>query len=379
MKLSIQNKEELKKHLEKVYSVITPNNTQPALDNICLEIRDKDLSIRGTDMEVSIETSLRLEKESEAGGITIPAKSFQELVKALPEDTEVRIQTKENNWVSICCGNTKFNLAGRSIEEYPTLPEFSQRKFHSIDVEAFTNMMNYTSFAVSKDESRYQMTGVYLGSIGTKKKEGLDSYMVATDGHRLTYCEKKLFTKGDSFLGKREEGFIIPEKGIDKVKKLSSHCAELMMAWEKNHLIFKIDQSYVLIRLIEGKFPDHNRILPKEIECTFKAKTKELLESVKQVSWMTTNTDSVGVKIKLSKNKLSMFTNNPSLGEGNVEIKVDYVGEDIEIAFNAKYLEESIKHIKEEELNIFFNSYNRPGVVRVPEANYVSVLMPMRI
>ena len=378
MKLTIRNKEELGKHLDKVNGIIASSNTQAVLDNICLEICDGYLTIRATDMEVSIETSLQLEEKSEAGGITVPAKSFCDIIKTLPGDTKIHMQAKENNWILIRCGNSKFNLAGRNVEEYPVLPKFSQHNFHSVDMDSFSDMVNYTSFAVSSDETRYQMSGVYLGSL-PKSKENLDSYMVATDGHRLAYCEKKLFTKEDSFLNKRKEGFIIPKKGIKKVRELlGNNSAELMVAWESNHLIFKVDQTYVLIRLIEGKYPDHNRILPKETITTFKVGTKELLESIKRISCVTNN-DSIGTKIRLTKNKLNMFTNNPSLGEGNVELKVDYDDEDIEIAFNVKYLEESIANIKEEVVDVFFDTYNKPGVIRVPKANYVSVLMPMRI
>ena len=370
MKISIKNKKDLLEYLLKVNGVVERRNTLQILTNIYLQVSDNQLTIKATDLEISVETTLPINME-ESGNVTVSAKNFYEIVKELPE-AEIEITSKENHWVSIHCGASKFNIMGIAPEDYPALPSFSKGEFHSIKTDALKNMIEHTIFAVSTDETRYHLNGVFLDHA-----EGNLYRMVATDGHRLAYCEKELFTQTPAFLPK---GIIIPRKGVLELKKLlDSAEKELMVALEGNHLIFRSKQTRLFIRLIEGRFPDYKQVIPKSNPNVLELESKELLLSLKRVSLLA-NEKSKGIKLTVSEGRLEISTNNPDIGEAKEVVETSYTNEPIEIGFNAKYLMDSISGLTDKNISLSLNDRMSPGVVRVVgDDDYLCVLMPMRL
>lgn len=370
MKISVLNKKDLLEALGKVHGVVEKRNTLQILTNLYLQVANNVLTIKATDLEISMETSLPV-KMDETGSVTVSAKSFFEIVKELP-DKEIQISSKENHWISITCGSSKFNIMGIAPEDYPALPAFAKSNFVAVHAKALKEMIDNTIFAISTDETRYHLNGVFMDAV----KDGVFR-MVATDGHRLAYCEKDLFEAAPNFLTK---GIIIPRKGVQELKKLlDSGVDKLMLALEGNHLVFKTEQTYLFIRLIEGRFPDYKQVIPKNNPNVLAVTTEELLLSLKRVSLLA-NEKSKGIKLAVRDGKLEVSTNNPDIGEAKESLDTNYAGEPLEIGFNAKYLMDSIVGINQEKISISLNDRMSPGVVKVPgDESYLCVLMPMRL
>jgi DNA polymerase-3 subunit beta len=202
--------------------------------------------------------------------------------------------------------------------------------------------------------------------------------MVATDGHRLAYCEDNVFESTPNTIPAK--GIIIPRKGVLELRKLlESGNEHYKMSVDGNHLIFNTDRTYLFIRLIEGKFPDYKQVIPKNNPNVLIINSQELTLSLKRVSLLA-NEKSKGVKLSVNGNKLEISTNNPDIGEAKESIDIDYKGQPIEIGFNAKYLMDSIAAISEEKMSLSLNDKMSPGVVRVlNDESYLCVLMPMRL
>lgn len=371
MKISIKDKKELLEALSKVQGVVEKRNTLQILTNIYLQVANDLLTIKATDLEISMETSVPVSVE-EAGSVTVSAKSFFEIVKELPLEQEVSIGSKDNHWIAINCGSSKFNIMGIAPEDYPALPGSSNCTFAGIVPEALMQMIDHTLFAVSTDETRYHLNGVYL-----EKGDNNRFKMVATDGHRLAYCEKELFTESPEFLNK---GIIIPRKGVQELRKLlDAGKKELMVSLEGNHLIFKDGVTNLFIRLIEGRFPDYQQVIPKNNQNSLEVDTKNLINSLKRVSLLA-NEKSRGIKLAVQENKLEISTNNPDIGEAKEAMDATYEGDLLEIGFNAKYLMDSISGIDSEQITVSLNDKMSPGIVRIPgNDDYLCVLMPMRL
>lgn len=372
MKISIKDKKDLLEALSKVQGVVEKRNTLQILTNIYLQVSNDLLTIKATDLEISMETSVPVSVE-EPGSVTVSAKSFFEIVKELPTEQSVEISSKDNHWIAINCESSKFNIMGIAPEDYPALPSAVNSSFVGINPESLLQMIDHTIFAVSTDETRYHLNGVYL-----EKTDSNRFKMVATDGHRLAYCQKELFSSKPDFLDK---GIIIPRKGVQELRKLldSTGKRELMVALEGNHLIFRDDVTNLFIRLIEGRFPDHQQVIPKNNHNTIQVSTKGLINSLKRVSLLA-NEKSRGIKLSVQSQKLEISTNNPDIGEAKEAMDAKYEGDLLEIGFNAKYLMDSIIGIDSETILISLNDKMSPGIVQIPEdQDYLCVLMPMRL
>lgn len=370
MKITVVNKKDLLEALTKVHGVVEKRNTLQILTNLYLQVSENQLTIKATDLEISMETALPV-KMDEPGTVTVSAKSFFEIVKELP-DKEIQISAKENHWIAITCGSSKFNIMGIAPEDYPALPTFSRNHFSKIKAPELKHMIENTIFAISTDETRYHLNGVYLDLAEANRLR-----MVATDGHRLAYVEKELFESQPAFLSK---GIIIPRKGVQELKKLlESGVTNLEVTMEGNHLIFRSELTYLYIRLIEGRFPDYKQVIPKNNPNVLDVDYTDFLLSLKRVSLLA-NEKSRGLKLAVREGQLEISTNNPEIGEAKESIDANYKGQSLEVGFNAKYLMDSIVGIPNERISIALNDRMSPGVVRsVGDDSYLCVLMPMRL
>ncbi len=375
MKISIKEKKELLGALSKVQGVAEKRTALQLLTNIYLHVGNDLLTIKATDLEISMETSLPVHVE-ETGGVTASAKNLFEIVKELPLEQEVEIASKDNHWIEINCGSSKFNIMGIAPENYPALPDASNCTFACLAPEALMQMIDRTLFAVSIDETRYHLNGVYL-----EKGDGNRFKMVATDTHRLVYCEKELFAETPDFLSK---GIIIPRKGVQELRKLLDvNKKKLAVSLNGNHLIFKDGVTNLFIRLIEGIFPDYQGTIPKNNQNFIKMDTKGLIDSLKRVSLLA-NEKSRGVRLKFQGKKLKISTNNPDMGEAKESVNTSYEGDILEVSFNARYLMDSVSVIDSEQVLISLNNNDSdrmsPGVIQVPGSeDYLCVLMPMSL
>jgi DNA polymerase-3 subunit beta len=370
MKIIVKNKKELLDSLNKVHSVVEKKNTLQILSNVFLSAQNDNLTVKATDLEVSIETTLPVQV-LEAGRATVSAKSFLDIVKVLPEK-EIHVHSKDNHWVGINCGKSAFNIMGLSPEDFPSLPSYSGKTTFKARTEALQKMIDHTLFAVSVDESRYYMNGVYLESIDGKKY-----IMVATDGHRLAYFEDAPFEGPGIPLPK---GVIIPRKGIQEIRKVIEGAGPTVdFHLEGNHVLVKTQNTFLSVRLIDGQFPDYKQVIPKNSTRSVELDRTAFFDSLNRVSLLA-NEKSRGVKLYLSSGKLEISSSNPDMGEATEQLETPYKGENLEIGFNAKYLQETLAVTQAPSVSFELNDRMSPGVIRVPGSQqYLSVLMPMRL
>ncbi len=368
MKFSI-HRDPLLAALQKAQSVVEKRNTVQILANILCTVKDSQLSLSATDLEVGVKITLPVES-SQDGKLTLSAKHFLDIVKELPSKN-LEITRKENNWVEIVCGKSRFNVVSLSADEYPALPAFEEKHYFDSRVDALKEMINRTSFAVATDPTRYHLNGVFF--------ENLDNSMMrmtATDGHRLSFVDQEVFMT----MPELKRGIIIPKKGLSEFRKLLDEGGSTVgLAFERGYVFAHMNGNYLFIRLIEGEYPDYRQVVPKSTDRQVTIPRDEFTSALKRVSLLA-HEKSRGVKMSLQGSLLTISSSNPDMGEAREEIDVTYTGEAIEIGFNAKYLLDSLSVMTSDSLEFHFKDRLSPGIVReAGKQNHTYVIMPMRI
>jgi DNA polymerase-3 subunit beta len=374
MKLSI-TKSEFLRGLGRIQSIVEKRNSMPILANVLLEAPSKGaeakLHLAATDLEVGIR-SQHDANVSEPGGLTVSAKKLFEIIREL-SDEKVELSATPNSYLEIRCNRSRFTLAGTVAEEYPTLPEFSPEKTVLIPASVLSEMIERTMYAASVDETRYNLNGVYL--------EVLDDTgairLVATDGHRLACIDREI--EGDT--SALASGVIIPRKGLGELKRLvdEDDAEEIELAFANNSGLARKGDVTLVMRLIEGEFPNYNQVIPKNLTRHLILPTDTLVHAVRRVALLSSER-SRAVKLEVSDGQLVITSSNPDLGDAREELDIDYGGEALAIGFNAKYLLDAIGAIQSKEVRFSFQDELSPSRLSPPDdEKTIAVVMPMRI
>jgi DNA polymerase III subunit beta len=374
MKIKIA-KQDFVNLIGRAQNIVEKRNTMPVLVNVLLEAQNNRLRVFATDLEVSLTDEVPTEI-LQAGKVAVNARSLFDIIKELPEGT-VQLEKKENNWLKITQGKAVFNIVGISPEEYPVFPAFTTKEFLTLEADMLREMIEKTIYSVSTDETRYHLNGVFFEK--HVEKDGVVYRMVATDGHRLSLIDRK--SKEAAAEGKSgTQGVIIPRKGLHELRKLLDNAGEnVEMAIEGSQLIVRNNAAVLMIRLIEGKYPNYQQLIPQNLRENLLVNRETFLSSLKRVSLLA-NAKSRGVTLNLSKGRMEITSNNPELGDAKEEIEVDYAGRDIKIGFNARYILEVLTSMNDDVVQIELNDQLSPGLVRPhKDKSYTCVVMPMRI
>lgn len=373
MKIEIEKKD-LMSLLGKTQNIVEKRNTMPVLINVLLHAEGNGVRVFATDLEVSL-TDEAPAKVLTAGKVAVSTKNLFEIVKEL-SDGPIKLTKKENNWLEISQNRYNSKIVGISAEEYPVFPTYTGHDFLKLDSNVLKDMIDKTIYSVSNDDTRYHLNGVYFERF--TKKDHSFFRMVATDGHRLSLIEKES-AEGMSNL-KEAAGVIIPRKGLFEIKKLvESLDGEFEMAIEGSQLIVRHASTVLMIRLIEGKYPNYQQLIPGNLSRKVGVNKAAFLTSLKRVSPVA-NQKSKGITLLLSNGKMEISSNNPELGDAKDEIECDYKGADLKIGFNAKYITDILNSIHDETVDLELNDQLSPGLVRPHnDKTYTCVVMPMRI
>jgi len=370
MKLTIA-KSELQRGLARIQSIVEKRNSMPILANALLSAADGKLEIAATDLEVGIRGAHEAEI-TEPGGLTVSAKKFFEIVRELPEDA-VTLESTPNAYLEIQCARARFTLAGTSSEEYPTLPVFAPEKTVPVQSAVLGSMIERTMYAASADETRYNLNGVFLEVLEDSGK----IRMAATDGHRLALVDRNLTSEVEGL----SSGVIIPRKGLAELKRLvdEDDADEIELAFEGNNGLARKGDVTLVMRLIEGEFPNYRQVIPSDQRTTLTLPVEDLARAVRRVALLSSER-SRAVKLELSDSQLVISSNNPDLGDAREELDVEYGGEPISIGFNAKYLQDALAatHGKEVQLS-FVDDLSPARVTPTDDPDTLAVVMPMRI
>ena len=368
MKIDIEKKD-LLSLLAKTQNIVEKRNTMAVLVNVLLDANENTLKVFATDLEVSL-TDFCSCKVHVPGKLAVNAKNLFEIIKELFEGP-LTLMKKENNWLEIKQGKYNSKIVGISSDEYPIFPTSQLNEFIEIDAPLLKDMIDKTIYSVSNDDTRYHLNGVLFE---VQPEKGFR--MVATDGHRMSLVNKDFKTPYMS----NSQGVIIPRKGIHEIRKLiESLSGKIKISIEGSQFVLKCDKTILMVRLIEGKYPNYQQFIPQKLSQKLSFDRETLLSSLKRVSLLA-NQKSKAVLFSISKGKIEISSNNPELGDAREEIEVDYQGQDIKIGFNAKYIQDVLNNIHEQKIDFEINDQLSPGLMRPhDDKNYTCVVMPMRI
>jgi DNA polymerase III subunit beta len=364
------DKEDFVKGLYRVQSVVEKKVTMPILLNVLLETHETGISITATDLEIGIKGFYPAEI-IKPGKSTLSAKKLYEVIKELPEK-DISLRLKENHWMEISCGKSVFNILGLSAETFPTMPAYDEGDFSPVDVEVLREMIEKTIFAVSTDESRYNLTGVFW-----VKAEGDQSFrMVATDGYRISMIERPLKVEMKDL----EKGLLLPKKGLAELNKLLNEGGEVvLLKIMNNNLIIKKDSVVLIMRLLDAEFPDYRQVIPSKTKRQIRLKRSQMLESLHRVSILSSE-KTRGVKFIFTPDLLELSTYNPELGEAKEDLPIDYKGEEFFAGFNSRFILEVLTIFSSEEVVMELDDEKSPALLRpLNDEKHICVVMPMRV
>ena len=374
MKLTI-TKAELIRGLSRIQAIVEKRNSMPILANVLLEARGQgeagELELAATDLEVGIR-GVHAANVSETGALTISAKKLFEITRELPDEV-IQLESTPNAYLAVRCARAEFTLAGTAAEEYPTLPTFTPEKMVPVQALILSQMIERTIYAASVDETRYNLNGVYFEVL----KETGKLRMVATDGHRLA-CVDRLVGDDTAALA---SGVIIPRKGLAELKRLLDEDGvdEVNLAFEGNNGLAKRGNVTLVMRLIEGEFPNYQQVIPDSLEHQLVLPADPLLHALRRVSLLSSER-SRAVTLELSNGKLMITSSNPDLGDAREELDIDYAGDTIAIGFNSKYLIEALGVSGAKEVRFGLQDDLSPTqLVPTDDEDTLAVVMPMRL
>lgn len=355
-------KDVLLKGIQGVQTVIDSKASQPILSHILVEALTDNLVFTATDFNVGIISAIPI-KPAITGAITIPAKKLSEIIRELPDSEAISISVKKNNLVNIECSNSNFKIMGLSEDEFSKPPEFKDKNYLTLKQARLKTMLRRTSFAIGHDEVRNVLNGILF----VLKSSCIR--LVATDGRCLAMTEEKMQ------LPKTLEGkFILPSKAVDELDRILTDDGEVKMFVTEKQVMFDTGATKLVSRLIEGEFPNYERVIPEETKEKVVVLRAALLAAIKRVA-LFTSPDSMFVRIDVAKDKMVLSKSDPHAGEARVELDAQYKGKELSIGFNPDYFISLLKNVDQESIALELVEPEKPGVVRIAD-EYVYVVMP---
>ena len=367
------DKDNFLKALQKVQGIVEKRTSMPILSNVLIETRSNCIDIVATDLEVGIKSSYPAKIEQE-GRITVAAKKLYEIVKELPNQ-EITFITKDNDWVEITCGKVKFNIVGLSPDEFPGITAVKDEQLLELEAAMLRRMIEKTSYAICNDETKYNLNGIFT----RVEQEGSEQVlkMVSTDGHRLSIVSGLFNGKASPELLK---GVILPKKGIYEIKKITDEGDGLIKFGfvDSSAVVVKGDTTLIM-RLIDGDFPDYTRVIPATNDQHVKLNKEELIHAVRRMAILSSEKFK-GIMLEIASNGVKISSSNPELGDAMEELDVSYDGLPFSVRFNAKYLLDVLAVSDGEQILMKFKNELSPSIVTPDqEDSFLAVIMPMRL
>ena len=360
----------LKEGLAKVTKAVATRTTLPILSNVYISAEAGSLKLAASNMETTIVTWVGAKVEEE-GQITVPAKLFSEFINSLREGTVNG--EKDGNNLKIVAENAKSTFNGTTADEFPSLPLFQESTLFQLNPEVFEDSVKKVAFASAIDDSRPVLTGV-LFSVDKDK-----AFMVGVDGFRLSEVKFNIENTVES--GTK---FIVPAKTLIDASKLMASSTEVVsvaLLQEKNQILFQSSEQIVSSRLIDGEFPDYKQIIPDNHKTTAKFTYDDFQNAVKLASiFAKDSANIIKMMIDVKNQEIVISSNTADIGENETKFKAEIKGEDLEVAFNSRYVIEMLNNITTEEFLFESEGPINPGVFKpVDQKNFLHIVMPVRL
>ncbi|MEK7686434.1 MAG: DNA polymerase III subunit beta [Verrucomicrobiota bacterium] len=368
MKLTI-SKEQILNGLQAVQNIVSTRTTLPILSNVLLRADGQQLELTATDLDVTIVCSVQASVQA-AGATTLPVKKLYGIVRELASH-ELEMDVDEKNTCSLRAGPSFYRMNGLPAEDFPPVPKFAENKKIKLPQEKLKALLRKTSFAISTDETRFVLNGIFV-SLKEHKMS-----LVATDGRRLALADEEVELADES-----QGEFIVPTKAINELNRLLQVKGDVEIRFTENQAAFVLQDekgasTFVISKLVEGNYPNYRQVIPAEMRERVSLAREELLQALRRAEIMTSE-KSNSVKLSFTKNNLAITANTPEVGEARESIAINYKGKDLAVAFNPAYLMDPLKALENDEVFLELIDELSPGVLKI-NGPFLYVLMPMRM
>ncbi|SDU33351.1 DNA polymerase III subunit beta [Halopseudomonas salegens] len=367
MQFSIQ-REALLKPLQLVAGVVERRQTLPVLSNVLLVVDDNTLSLTGTDLEVELVARIPLEDAADSGEITVPARKLMDICKSLPDDATITF-TLEDTKASIKAGRSRFSLSTLPAADFPNVEESQGAVQFAVSQKTLGRLIDRTSFAMAQQDVRYYLNGMLLEINRGQLRS------VATDGHRMAMC-----TLDAGVESSEKHQIIVPRKGILELSRLLNETEEQVgVVIGTHHIRVSTGDFTFTSKLVDGKFPDYERVLPRGGDKIVLADRHVLRDAFSRTAILS-NEKYRGIRLMLSDAQLKIQANNPEQEEAEEDIGVDYSGAPLEVGFNVSYLLDVMNVLTGEQVKLIMSDANSSALVQEADSDdSLYVVMPMRL
>jgi DNA polymerase-3 subunit beta len=366
MKFSIQ-REALLKPLQHVIGVVERRQTLPVLGNVLINASRKNIRITATDLEVELQAQVAV-SVTEIGDITLPARKLLDICRTLPEEAQLDISVRKDRAL-VSSGKSRFTLSTLPATEFPVIDKIKSARKFTLPEKQLHSLIEHTGFAMAQQDVRYYLNGLML-----EPGAGL-LRAVATDGHRLALCDLAADVgDGDS------QQVIVPRKGVQELQRLLEQTeAELEVEIGSNHIRITTNELRFTSKLIDGRFPDYSRVIPKSLDKRLLIGRDSLRQALTRTSILS-NEKYRGIRLEIYKNNIKIQAHNPEQEEAVEEIDTTYDNDAIVIGFNVTYLLDVLNVIDTAEVEVFLGDANSSALIRRPGSDDCRyVVMPMRL
>ena len=370
------NSSDLLKALNHIHGIVEVRHTLPILSNIVLSAENNELSLSSTNLDIFCSDKIDAEIVN-SGEISVPAITFFEIVKRLPSGSDVILSMgDEDTELVLKCGRSKFNLSTLKTEDFPILSDKDLSTNFVISADELSRMIDKTKFAISNEETRYYLNGIFFHKAESNSIKFLRA--VATDGHRLAQYDIPLPQGAEEITG-----IIIPKKTVFELRKvLDDADGDVSVSLNENKIKFSFNNLKIISKVIDGTFPDYTKVIPQNNDKKFKTNNSELKNAIDRVSAVAINeeTKSKAIKLTIENNKLNLSVESQSKGSAKEEIDISYSNEKVDIGFNSRYLLDICNEVDGDEIDVnLLDSISPAIILDKTDENLFFVLMPMRI
>ena len=373
MKFKI-NRDHFANGLSQVLNVVGSKATMPILSNVLIEAEKDVVSVTTTNLDLGIRCRMKADVK-ENGAVTLPVKRLASIVREMP-NVDVALDASPNHQVKLSSGGSTFRIMGIGREEFPPLPEFGDEKAHTLDQAELSAMLRNVAYALSTDETRYILNGVYFNF-----RDGKLS-LVATDGRRLAVMAREMDIPGTA-----AGAIILPAKTVLELSRLLDKGEKVKINFNDRRCAFQIgtdkdtsgliDNVYLYSKVVEGSYPNYQQVVPKETHQRIKLERELFLQCVHRAA-LVCSEKSNSIRIKLTSNLLEITAQSPDFGEAHESMAIGYSGPDLQVAFNPAFLMDPLKALTKDEVFFEVKDDVSPGVFKTLES-FICVIMPVRL
>src|SRR4051794_16578530 len=358
------SRDELVQKLSVVARGVSTRSAVQILSGILLRAEATELQLAATDMELSLRAAMPAEVQGE-GAVVVPGRLLVDISRALPADDVRLTQDAEANRLRIECGNAQFELHTYAAEDFPRLPEVGDAQLHAVERDALLQTISRVGRAASRDESRPVLTGILV------RFEGEKLVMVATDSYRLSVKETALSERVP------ELEAIIPARALTELARVAANAERVELGMQENQVLFGADGVTLTTRRIDGQFPNYKQLIPEQFEHEVPLARDDVLDVVKRTGLMAQRNSPL--RLRFAEGELTVSAQTADVGESRERLPVPFVGDPLEIGFNAEFLRDGLESVESDEVTLKLISPLRPAVLEGGEGDFTYLIMPIRL